>query len=189
MTSNRALSHVQTIGAFLIALCAFGLPAIFFDQTPMLIDPGPDLDWPLGMIGIAMGLWSARRITSLSGTPKNKLGRAALWIMLPLLLCFGLPKLGGRLNEAISFRGGGVKEQLTVVVVGKNRGTRRKGQPFYEADLATPFTDRTVTLRVDEAVFDRIEPNRECVRLLIERAPNGAARLLMPLRWKVQCPW
>lgn len=179
---------MQTIGAFLIALFAFGLSALF-DQTPMLIDPGPDLDWPLGMIGIAMGFWSANRITSLPGAPKNKLGRAGLWIMLPLLLCFGLPKLGGQLSEAASFRTGGMKEQLTVIVVGKSRVTRRGGQPFYEADLATPFNDHTVTLRVDEAVFDHIEPYRECVTLLIERAPNGAARLLMPLRWKVQCPW
>lgn len=103
MTSNLAFSHVQTIGAFLIALFAFGLSAMFLDRTPLLIDPGPDLDWPFGLLGIAMGLWAANRITSVPGTSAGRLGRVALWIMLPLLLCFGLPKLGSQLNEAISF--------------------------------------------------------------------------------------
>lgn len=172
----------------MIALAAFALAGLLFDRTPLLVEPSPDLDWPLGLAGFAMGLWSAHRITGLGYVSTKKLGRVALWIMLPLLLGFGLAALGERAQEAISFRRGGIKEETTVLVAEKEKRTSRSGRVFYEARVFNPLDARRVTLRIDQATFARIEPLQDCVTLLIERAPNGAARLLMPLRWKVRCP-
>ncbi len=180
-------NSLQTAGAFLTALAAFGLTGLLFDRTPLLVEPSPNLRWPLGLLGIAMGLWSARRITSLSSISRKRLGRVALWVMLPLLLSFGLVALGDRAHEAVSFRQGGLKEEKTVLVLEKEKRTSRSGRVFYEAGVVNPFTARRVTLRVDKETFARTEPLQDCVTLLIERAPNGAARLLMPLRWKVPC--
>ncbi|MDD1451800.1 hypothetical protein NHF48_013845 [Sphingomonas sp. H160509] len=164
------------------------MAGLLFDGTPLLVEPSPDLDWPLGLAGVAMGLWSAYRITGLTYVSTKKLSRVALWIMLPLLLGFDLVALGDRVQEAISFGRGGMEEETTVLVAEKDTRTSRSGRVFYEARVINPFDAHRVTLRIDEATFARIQPLQDCVTLLIERAPNGAARLLMPLRWKVRCP-
>lgn len=185
---NQRANSLQTAGAFVIALAGFVLVGLLFDGTPLLVEPSPDLDWPLGLAGVAMGLWSAYRITGLTYVSTKKLSRVALWIMLPLLLGFDLVALGDRVQEAISFRRGGMEEEATVLVAEKDTRSSRSGRVFYEARVINPFDARPVTLRIDQATFARIEPLQDCVILLIERAPNGAVRLLMPLRWKVRCP-
>jgi len=186
---NRPALSPQTIGAFVIALIGIGLVFLIVDQTPLLIEPSPDLDWPLGLLGGGAGLWSAYRITRLPLVANRKFGRIALLIMLPLWLGFGLAALGERAGEAMSFRNGAVQEEVTVTVLQKSTRTgRRSGRVFYDVELANPFDGSEVSLRTDEAAFRRIRPRRECATLLIERAADGAARLVRPLRWQVPCP-
>lgn len=190
MTARRP-PDVRTVVAFAVALGAIGLlvlPGLVVDPTPLLAEPSPNLDLPLGLVGLGAGLWSARRIAALPYVASRRAGRAALWIMLPLWLIFGLASLGDRAFELFSFRGGGSLEQATVLVVEKDRSLRRRGPDVYELGVASPIDDRVVDVRVDRATYDRAEPNRECATLLIERAPNGAARLVRPLRWKARCP-
>lgn len=176
-----------TPAAFLIGLVAFGLCVIIYDPTPLLVDPGAYLDWPLGLLGLGMGLWSASHITRLPYVSKKIIGRVSLWIMLPLLLSFGLPAFRNRMYEEFSFRRGGAKEEVTAFLAEKSESTSRRGRTTYQAGVLNSFFDHKIELRIDKSTFDRIEPYRECVRLLIERAPNGAARLIRPLQWKAGC--
>lgn len=179
----------QIIIAFAITLIAIGLLFLVVDQTPLLVEPSPDLDWPLGLLGAGAGLWAASRITRLPPVANRWLGRIALLIMVPLWLAFGLVALGDRAQEAISFRHGTVQEEATVAVLEKStREGRRSRRVFYEAELANPFDGSEVTVRMDEGTFRRIAPAGECATILIERAPDGAARLVRPLRWQVPCP-
>lgn len=182
-------NHVKTLAAFGVALTAF--VSLFFlrDSTPLLVEPRPDLDWPLGLLGFAAGLWSAIHITKLPYTPERKIGRIALWITLPLYLSFGLPVIGERTHEALSFRRGSLSEAVTMLVADKRRGTTRRGRVFHEVTLSSPGNDREVILPIAQTTFDRVKPQRECVTIAAQRAPNGAVRLLRPVYWKVRCPW
>jgi hypothetical protein len=107
--------------------------------------------------------------------------------MLPLWLSFGLVVLGNRLQEALSFEAGGLVEEVTVLVGEKSRSSGRR--LIYDVDVISPDDERKVSVRIDQATFNRIKPYHECATVLIERAPNGAARLLRPLEWNVSCPW
>lgn len=191
---DRRFVNLPNIGAFIVALIAVGLlflPGLLVDPTPMLAKPGPDLDIPLGLLGLGVGLWAAHRITTIAlpQVASRRWGRWALRITLPLWLCFGLTALGDQMVEALSFRHGSFLRKATVLVVGKETRTTRRGRTFYEASVVNPAGANMIKLRVDQEVHDLIEPNRECVTLLIETAPNNAARLVKPLRWKVRCPW
>ncbi|MEG8058511.1 hypothetical protein QP150_19265 [Sphingomonas sp. 22L2VL55-3] len=53
--------------------------------------------------------------------------------------------------------------------------------------MINPVGKNVTEFRVDQDIYNRIEPNYECVTLLIEKAPNNAVRLVKPLRWKVRC--
>jgi hypothetical protein len=186
---SRADITPQIIVAFVITLIAIGLVLLTLNQTTLLVEPSPDLDWPLGLLGAGAGLWSASRITRLPPAANHRLGPIALLIMLPIWLAFGLVALGNRAQEAISFRHGTVQEEATVAVLEKStREGRRSRRVFYEAEVANPFDGSEVTVRMDEGTFRRIAPAGECATILIERAPDGAARLVRPLRWQVPCP-
>lgn len=186
---DRADLTPQTFIAFAIVLIAIGLLFLIIDQTPLLVEPSPDLDWPLGLLGAGAGLWSASRVTRLPPVANRKLGRIALLIMVPIWLGFGLVALGNRVQEVISFRYGAAQESVAVAVLEKStREGRRSRRVFYEAQLENPFQRGEVTVRMDRDTFHRIAPGRECATLLIERAPDGAARLVRPLRWQVPCP-
>ena len=156
------------------------------DPTPLLAEPRPDLDLPLGLGGVAAGLWSAGEITKLPGI-RDRRRRWALWIMLPLWAGFGFAALGQWLYESHSFRDGASLAEETVMVVGKQRTQGRRTS--YDVTVGNPVQDGVLDVPVAQSTFDRVEPNRECVTLLIERAPNGAARLIRRLRWKARCPW
>lgn len=185
---SRADITPQIIVAFVISLIAIGLLFLIVDETPLLVEPSPDLDWPLGLLGAGAGLWSASRLTRLPPVAHRRLGKIALLIMLPIWLAFGLVALGDRAQEAISFRHGTVQEEATVAVLEKSsREGRRSRRVFYEAELANPFDEGEVTVRIEEGTFRRIEPTHECATILVERAPDGAARLVRPLRWQVPC--
>ena len=190
---DRRLAKLLNISALIVALIAVGLlfvPGLLVDPTPILAKPGTDLNIPLGMLGLSVGLWAAYRITAMRylQVASRRLGRWALRIMLPLWLCFGLIALGNQTVEAISFRHGSSLQEATVLVVRKEASTTRRGRTFYDASVINPVGTNVIEFRVDKDVYDRIEPNRECVTLLIEKAPNNAARLVKPLRWKVRCP-
>lgn len=179
---------ISTAAAFAVALFGIFSMVLLIDPTPLLAEPRPDLDLPLGLIGIAAGLWAASRITSLPYA-RRRWGRWALWIMLPLWLGFGIPVSAERLREAFSFRNGGSLEEATVLLIGKERSTTRRGGDLFDATLVNPLDEESFDLRIDEITFKRIEPGRECVTLLLERASNGAVRLVRPVQWKVRCPW
>ncbi len=181
-------SRVQTGLAFAVALGGLCLVFLVVDPTPLLVEPEPDLDWLMGLLGVGLGLWSAFRITKLSYVQERTLGAVALWVMLPLWLSFGLVAFADRLQETISFRAGGLIEEVTVLVGEKSRTSGRR-RVIYEVDVISPDDERKVAVRIDEATFNRIEPFRECATVLIERAPSGAARLVRPVEWSVPCPW
>ena len=178
----------QTAAAFLIAFAGIGLATLLLDPTPLLVEPQPDLDWPLVMLGMAAGLWAAYRITRLVPFSKNTLGKVALLIILPLILAAGLKSFGDRVQEAISFRQGGQSAEISALVVSKETSTSRKGRIRYSIGIINPFGAEEIAVPVDEPTFTRAAPLKECVTLLIERAPNGVVRLLSPLRWNSRCP-
>jgi hypothetical protein len=180
-------SGVQTGLAFVVAFTGLCLLFLVVDPTPLLVEPEPDLDWPMGLLGVGLGLWSAHRITNLPYVQKRRIGAVALWVMLPLWLSFGLVALGDRSQEALSFEAGGLVEEVTVLVGEKSRSSGRR--LIYDVDVISPDDERKVSVRIDEATFNRLKPHQECATVLIERAPNGAARLLRPLEWNVSCPW
>jgi hypothetical protein len=143
----------------------------------MLAKPDPDLGIPLGLIGFSVGLWAAYRITTMPylQVGSRRWGRWALRIMLPLWLCLGLTGLGGQIVEAISFRHMNSLQEATVLVVGKQTSNTRRGRTFYDVSAVSPVGENVIEFRVNQNVYDRIEPNRECVTLLIEKASNNAA--------------
>jgi hypothetical protein len=183
---------VQTALAFVVALLGPCLFLLLYDPTPLLAEPKPDLDWLLGLLGVAAGLWSASRITGLpyleSYLERHRVGAVALWIMVPVWLGFGLASAAERTQEMLSFRDGGVKEEISVVAKEKSRRSSR-GRVSYDVDVMSPYDGRTISIPIDGAMFDTIEPNRGCVAIMIERAPNGATRVLKPVRWDEYCPW
>jgi hypothetical protein len=190
---DHRCAKLLNIGALIVALIGVGLlfvPGILVDPTPVLAKPDPDLDIPLGLLGFSVGLWAAYRITTMPylQVASRRWGRWALRIMLPLWLCLGLTGLGDQIVEAISFRHMNSFQEATVLVVGKETSTIRRGRTFYDASVVSPVGENVIEFRVDQDVYSRIEPNRECVTLLIEKASNNAARLVKPLRWKVRCP-
>jgi len=174
-------SRTSIIGAFLTGLLAVGSTTLAIDPTPMLAEPKPDLDLAVGLSGLVAGLWSARVITQLPYVANRRVGRWALWIMLPLWLGFGLASLAERLQEWNSFRGGSVSEEMAVSITGKSKSSGRR--IVYTVSVASPVEEHDVSIRVDQAVFERVRPNHDCVTLLIERAPDGAARMIDPLNW------
>lgn len=139
---NHRLAKLLNIGAFIVALIAVGLlfvPGILVDPTPMLAEPDPDLDIPLGLLGFSVGLWAAYRITTMPylQVASRRWGRWALRIMLPLWLCLGLTGLGDQIVEAISFRHMSSIQEVTVLVVGKETSTTRRGRTFYDASVVS----------------------------------------------------
>jgi len=183
----REPNHLTTIAAFVVALASFGSILFLEDPTPLLVEPAPDLDWPSGLVGVMAGLWSAMRITQLPYPTGNRLGKVALWIMVPLFLGFGLPAVVDRARESLSFRKGVSTEAATVLLTEKREVVTRSGRVFYEATLASLVDHSEVAVRIDHTTFERIEPQRECVTIAIERASNGAVRLLKALRWNASC--
>lgn len=181
----------QTALAFVVALLGPCLFLLLYDPTPLLAEPKPDLDWLLGLLGVGAGLWSASRITRLpylaSYLERRRLGAVALWIMVPVWLGFGLASAAERTQEILSFRSGGVTEEISVLAKEKRRSSRDGGS--YDVDVMSPYDGRTISIPIDGAMFDTIEPNRGCVAIMIERAPNGATRVLKPVRWDEYCPW
>jgi len=189
---QHRIAKLLNIGALIVALVAVVLlfvPGVLVDPTPMLAKPDPDLDIPLGLVGFSVGLCAAYRITTMRylQVASRRWGRWALRIMLPIWLCFGLAGLGNQIVEAISFRHMNALQKATVLVVGKETSTTRQGRTFYDARVINPVGKNVTEFRVDQDIYDRIEPNYECVTLLIEKAPNNAVRLVKPLRWKVRC--
>lgn len=189
---DHRTAKLLNIGALIIALIAVALllvPGVLVDPTPMLAKPDPDLDIPLGLLGFSVGLWAAYRITAMRylQVASRRWGRWALRIMLPIWLCFGLTGLGNQIVEVISFRHVNSLQKATVLVVGKETSTTRRGRTFYVASVINPVGENIIELRVGQDIFDYLEPNRECVTLLIEKAPNNAVRIVKPLRWKVRC--
>ena len=187
-------NHLPTFGAFVIGLGAFGallVPGLVNDPTPMLAAPSAVPAILLGAIGLAAGLWSAHRIATLQlpTGPAVRRGRWALYIVLPAVLCLDLALSGNRLVETLSFRRGGTVERATVLVVGKETDKSRSGRVSYVVSIANPVDQKTVQLHVRRTVHSRIEPNRDCVTLLTERASNGALRIVRPVEWRARCPW
>jgi hypothetical protein len=185
---ERNANHLKAIAAFTVALAALGSTVFLNDPTPLLIEPTPDLDWPLGLLGLVAGLWAAIQITRLPYTPRHNFGRVSLWIILPLFLGFGLPAVADRAHEALSFRAGSSMEAATAVVREKRIDRTKSGRVIYKVTLNVPTGGNDIDLEIDQTTFERIEPQRECVTIAVERASDGAARLLRPLRWKVRCP-
>ena len=96
---------------------------------------------------------------------------------------FVLDFKGDRMASRVS----SLREEVTVLTVEKSRVSGRR-KVTYEAVVISPVDETKVTVPVDMDTFDRIQPYRECVTMLIERAPDGAARIVRPLRWHVDCP-
>jgi hypothetical protein len=183
---HRTPNIIPTITAFLIALIALCLSILLPKPAPLLVEPQPDLGIPLWLLGISAGLWSARQITRLPHLTDRKWGRWALSIMLPLWLGFGLAALGDRLQERYSFRSGGVSDTVLAKVSEKTVRTGRRA-PFYTVTVIGADVQRALDVRVDAATFTQVKPDL-CATLLIERAPDGAARLVRPLSWNSRCP-
>ncbi|KQN91075.1 hypothetical protein ASE95_12560 [Sphingomonas sp. Leaf231] len=183
--------RVATVAAFAVALSTLGLlilPGIVRDATPLLADPGFDPAAGMVILGFVLALWAAVHISRLpvEGIRGSRAARWSLRIMLPLWLGFGAANLGHRAAEAFSFRHGGVVAPATARVSGKSITALRR-RTSYDVAIVSPVDGRNVTLEVGATLHDRLEPGRDCVSLLIETAPDGAARLLRPLRWKVPC--
>ena len=176
---------VSTTIAFLIAVISLCLLPFVVDPTPLLVEPQPDLDIPLGFLGVCVGFWSAHQITRLSFAAHKRWGRWAFKIMLPLWLGFGLPALSERLQERHSFRSGGVLEEMSARVSEKSKHNGRR-KDVYKVRVIGTENKLAFDVRVDAAAFHQVQPNL-CATLLIERAPDGAARLVKPLRWNVRC--
>lgn len=186
--------HARSVGAFAIALATvvgFIVPGVVIDPTPMLAAPAPVYAVLLGMVGVPLGLWSAHTIVTLRLPTQlaARRGSWALYIGLPALLCFDLLTAGKRLAEALSFRSGGTREHLIVLVVAKEANVTRLGRASHFVSIASPIDQAAVRLQVSSTVHDRIEPNADCVMLLTERASNGAVRIVRPVEWRAQCPW
>ena len=181
-----APSNLATVVALLICGVSICLLAFVVDPTPLLVEPEPDLDIPLGLAGVVAGLWSAHQITRLPFAADRKIGRWALWIMLPLWSGFGLPSFAARLQERHSFRNGGAVEEVTVPV-GEKESSSGGRKASYSVSVISPVDQRAFDVRVDAATFEKVTPNVKCVTLLIERAPEGAVRLIRPMRWNVPC--
>ncbi|WP_347302241.1 hypothetical protein V5740_09480 [Croceibacterium sp. TMG7-5b_MA50] len=174
----------------LVSLVGIGTIFLFNDPTPLLLAPGPDLDWPLGLFGAAAGLWAALRIGRLPNVRRQTLGRISLIVMIPLLLGYGMANAGSRLQEAFAFRQGTTMEQVVVKVLTTDRREGRKfpRKRYHTATVANPLQPGNFEIDIDAATFGRIEPAGTCARIMIERVPSGAARLIRPLDWNVACP-
>lgn len=132
-------------------------------------------------------MWSAYHITRLPTFPDRRLAKLAVLVTIPMLLGYGLVTLDERIREIISFRQGTLQEEVTVPVIEKrSRDARRSSRVFYNVDLANPFDGPEPSLRVDAETYEGIDPER-CVTILIERASNGATRLVEPMRWNAPC--
>lgn len=177
-------NKLATIVAFAIAGVAICLLFFVVDPTPLVVDPKPSLDFPIAIVAILIGLWSARHITCLPSLANKRLGRWALWIMLPIWLGFGLTSLAARLQELNSFRAGTTTEEAMALIVEKEGSS---GGRFHSVTVMSLADQRTVRIRVDRATFEKVKPNVSCARLLLQRAPDGAVRLIKPLSWSVPC--
>lgn len=187
---HQMMAHrLNTAAAFMVALAAVGLVLISDDPTPLLVEPSPDLDWPLGTIGIALGVWSADGICRFRHMPKHLWGRIALWVMVPLMLGYGLVALGNRVQEQMSFQVRGSTEQRLVRVVERSRSKSRLGPAVHRVGVAALGDRHAVHVRVNAATYGMLAPDRDCATVLVERAPDGAERLLRVERWKVPCPY
>ncbi len=106
--------------------------------------------------------------------------------MLPLWLGFGAANLGRRAAAAFGFRHNGIVTPATARVSGESVTALRR-RTRYDVAIVSPAYWGIVTLEVGTTLHDRLVPGRDCVSLLIETAPDGAVRLLRPLRWRVPC--
>ena len=171
------LALVAAALIFLLSLAGAGW--MLNDATPLLTTPRPDLRLPFGLAGAASGFVAARWIMNLPYIRKRR-ARWVFIILLPLSLGFGLSAASERLYELVSFREGVDGTELaTAPVVEKIRHNGRRGRDDrYQVTIVSPFGGREVSLRIGQALFERIEPSRHCLKIAIERASNGAVRMI-----------
>jgi hypothetical protein len=180
MSRQSAVTAISLMAALVLFVSALVSAAwISQDATPLLTFPRPDLRIPLGLAGIAAGVVAAKWMAGLPHMREQR-ARWVFFVMLPL--CFFLGFFTGceRLFELYSFRRGVRAPRLAVVQVSdKSLNKGRRGRPdSYEAHLRSPFGGRRIDLKIDQNLFERMEPSRDCLDLLVERAPNGAVRLV-----------
>lgn len=108
--------------------------------------------------------------------------------MLPLWLGFGAANLGRRAAEAFGFRHNGIVTSATARVPGESFTALRR-RTRYDVAIVSPAYWGIVTLEVGTTLHDRLVRGRDRVSLLIETAPDGAVRLLQPLRGGCPVPW
>jgi hypothetical protein len=184
--SERA-GLLKDAAAASIALCALIVPGLYDDPTPLLVEPWPDPDLPLGLAGAALGLWAAFRMTAMPAVRRKRVGRIAAWLTLPAFVSFSLILLADRAYEAFSFRSGGRERTVTVLALEKEESARRSGGRIYDLVVSNPFGPKRTKLRIDAPMFERIEPLRDCIAIQVERAPNDAVRLLRIVGQQTNC--
>ena len=171
-------------GAFAVVLGGLGLAIAFSGAGEWLVEPSPDLDWPLGLLGVAIGLWAAHVITRHPVTNVKRAGAVILWIMLPLWLSYGLICFGDQMQGWFSFRHGMSAETRVGTVIEKNQYQTRRRRTQSRLTVVTDGSTKRLSIPVDPAVFSGIVPYRDCVLLLTERADDGAMRLRRPLAFR-----
>ena len=184
------MTGLSFLGATIVFLSALlGTAWISQDATPLLTTPRPDLRLPLGLAGAAVGVAAAIWIAGLPHI-RERTARWTFFVLLPLFLGFGSASGGERLFELYSFQKDVSAPHLAVARVRDKTLTRgRRGRADkYQAHLLSPFDDREVDLAIDRSLFERIQPLRDCLTLLVERAPNGAVRLIKIVRVTQRAP-
>ncbi len=131
---------------------------------------------------------SASRITRLPYVQERLFGAIAMWVFLPIALGFGLAGTTEWAQELASFRHGGQSEEISVLTKDKHRSSGR-GKVRPSVEVQSPYNGQTVSISVDQGIFDVVQPNRGCVSVMIQTAPNGVVRVVRPLAWTAACPW
>ena len=177
---HAARTGLSLLGATIVFFSALlGAVSTSQDITPLLTIPRPDLRVPLGLSGIAAGVAVAKWVAGLPHI-RERAARWVFFVMLPLCLALGFASGGERLFEMYSFQSDVSAPHLAVLRVRDTSLTPgRRGRPdSYQAHLLSPFDDRKVDLIIDQSLFERLEPSRDCLTLLVERARNGAVRMV-----------
>jgi hypothetical protein len=162
----------------IVMLATLGLGLMFDDATPLLTQPRPDLRWPLGLAGAVVGWLYTRRVLLLPPKPPNRFGRWSALVMIPLFLGMFLAVASTRLYELVSFRNADRAPELaTLAILDTSQGTGQRSDN-YRASVLSPWTGTGADLIIDRALFERLDPSRDCLTVLIEHASNGAARVI-----------
>jgi len=176
---RKASTGILLVAAALIFIGSMLVTAwLMDDATPLLTSPRPDFRLPLSLAGIAAGFFTARWIARLP-VIREGARRWAFFVLLPVVFGTGLASAGERIYELVSFsEGRSTAERAGALVIEKSQSDRRFGEDRYRIGVSNPFDERRISLEVNRMLFERVEPHRHCVTLVVERAPNGAARLI-----------